>query len=311
MTEPIKPQNILKLGGVEFEANDTNSYGETIGKDGLSAFFIDFKNGVKIVYPQQKNKITIWNSEEQKEQTGEPKAGMSNISNITGAIIELKNNAWTLLQGLKNCDIKNASALDLYDSEDCNLTGTDGHDYICVSRSNNINIDTGEGCDFISLDDSDNAVVDSGSGDDGIFIDDSKNFEVETGNGEDDVFVSVKSFSETGFYGTRVMSDSLIEPDNFVELAPDGKADLSGKVKLEKEDTLTISKRVVDVNYSDFEYQYDEETHDFVPIVKETTNYTEGKIIVKGEGVHNMEQTPQDKFETKKYSEERTEKEQL
>lgn len=55
MTEPIKPRNDVKFGGVEFNSNDVVKREKIIKENGGIRYSVFLKNGVHIEYPQQKN----------------------------------------------------------------------------------------------------------------------------------------------------------------------------------------------------------------------------------------------------------------
>lgn len=62
MTKPIRPLNLIKYGGVEFNSNDIASKKKVSNEQGNIRYSVFLKNGVQLEYPEQNknNKASIF-----------------------------------------------------------------------------------------------------------------------------------------------------------------------------------------------------------------------------------------------------------
>lgn len=133
-----------------------------------------------------------------------------------------------------------------------------------------------EGNGYVHVSNSENVSIRTGDGDDDIYIYNSNHFTVDSGDGKDDVVVKQES---------SYLSDSRYIP------LPEGEVILS------PEDKLKIMK---EAHSSDYSKRSDEALRDDAETYQVTTTTMSSVANVKGEGTHQIKQTPEEAFDTKK-----------
>lgn len=80
MTEPLKPINTTVFGGVKVDANRVAKFSK-VKQNGATRFVIDFKNGTRIEYPQQKSgnesRIRVFDT---GNPSGNPRIDIENLA---------------------------------------------------------------------------------------------------------------------------------------------------------------------------------------------------------------------------------------
>lgn len=230
MGEPITPTNNVKLGGVEFEANQATSYGRIpTPAQNAGNYFIDFKNGTRVEYQQQTREMKLCFPMHNDENSNVPIISPYCADRIDGLSVSTAD-IFSIFS-CKNVEIKSGSSA-------C----------IGTSRSENITIQTSNNDDFID-------------------ISNCNNFSIDSGDGKDEIIIEQSS---EDIYDSRTI--------------PLPK----GEVVMSSEDNLKIRLNGTSVHKLSKDYP------------RVTTSDMKSVATVQGEGIHNVEQTPDYAFETTK-----------
>ena len=286
MAEPIRPKNETNLGGVKFDTNFAQNYGEyKVPHQNAGDFFIDFKNGTKVEYSQQPTDFSggIFNSRQPGEimhfEDSDKFMIFNNIDNLKITTTKTRDG---MLYDIDNCNnLKmNVQSLTFSDividnSNNVSVESSSELGYTSVRNCDQIDIKTGNKHDHIYATQSNNVNINSDSGDDYITINNCNNLNIDSGKGEDHVTINIE---DEAVFDSR----DVILPQ--------------GTIKMDNEnDTLTISKKgdyIYDINFT-----YNEETDEPV-YVHEHSVQSESVAKVKGVGTHNLSQTPDNAFRT-------------
>ena len=275
MSEPIKPKNEVTLGGVAFNANHADSYGSYKVPDAKAGnYYINFKNGTKVEYSQQPTDLTF--GVFGQKQTPPPSIELHDDSISFNNICGLEIKGETLPESYQHYEVNNCDSVSLNtegsesydrisvrDSQNVTVKGADFSNDISIRDSKNVNVETSaERFSTVFSTSVENINITTGNGDDYISVQDSNNFTIDTGNGNDKVNIVVED-------------DSVLDSRD-VTLP-------QGSVKMNDGDTLTIQKETRDYSLHDLEW---------------TATQSRSVATVKGEGVHQVTQTPDEAFET-------------
>ena len=241
MSKPINPSNRVNLGGLEFESNDATSYGKAkapLKNAGSGGYYINFKDGTKVFYPEQPKSDVLFPSIELN-------SGYKDvcINGLSGAEI-LSPSDDVLLTNCENVKITHlpdsyANQLEVCDSTDITVRAGDVSNYVYLDNVDGVDVDTGAGPDHIMV--------------------------------------------ETNIYGESNNTNNalLLNPTKFPQN--------NGTVKLDNDDVLFIVNQG-----TTFEDSYEGNVHEL------KTESARAEVVVKGEGVHNLAQTPIEAFEVER-----------
>lgn len=284
MTEPIKPRNEVTLGGVAFDANQAESYGTyKIPYAKAGNCYINFTNGTKVEYPQQPTDFTLGIFRQEKPAIEELSPRNFRFNNINGLEIQGKTQGTYL-----SYDVYNSNGLTI------NTEGTDSFSTIYIQDSQNVTVNANTSCgcscdNEIGIFDSNNVNVETPSGH--VFSYDSENINITTGSKRDCIKIKdSNNFTVDTGDGNDVV-EIVTEDDSVLDSREVGLP--QGSVKMNDGDTLTIEKG------GDYNYICSDSEHvgDSLIFTNVTTSYR-SVAKVKGNGVHNVAQTPAGAFET-------------
>ena len=162
MGEPITPTNNVKLGGVEFNANQATSYGRIpTPAQNAGNYFIDFKNGTRVEYQQQTQEMKPCFPMLNDENHNVPSISPYSADRIDGLSVSTSD-GFSIFR-CKNVEIKDSYLgwIGAYRSENITIQTSNNDDFIGITNCNNFSIDSGDGKDKITIEQSSEDIYDS------------------------------------------------------------------------------------------------------------------------------------------------------
>ena len=152
--DPIKPKNEIRLGGVRFNTNETESYGKIKNTE---SFYINFLDGTKVTYSNQHKGFVnsiMQDITDPYNNNKDPYASGEHIENIDGAHVTIGQEDHVLISNCNDIEIiggNEGDLINIYDSKDIRVKSLEGDDNVNLHNSTNFVIDAGEGKDEVKV----------------------------------------------------------------------------------------------------------------------------------------------------------------